>query len=36
MIFVHKPRTAKMNTACAGILQNVGIRDVFARKITFQ
>ena len=34
VIFVQKTRTAKMNTACAGILKNVDIQHVFARKIT--
>ena len=36
MIYVRNPRTAHMKAACAGILKSVDMRDVFARKITFQ
>jgi len=35
MICVQILRTAKLYTACAGILMSVDIRDVFAGKTTF-
>ena len=36
VIYVRNPRTAHMKAAFAGILKSVDMRDVFARKITFQ